>query len=210
MPSSVDTSAVVRRLQFGYMGTRSDPNAKSCDMLATLLSNLRRPELSLRNLVQEATRLIHGQYHLRWVTIGLRSAADGRYRYEAQTGLRNEAWEGQRTAVYSNTDFDMTSRHLGTEISSLTRVYLAEENPLAKEDESLANRPALLAMKRRAVDEVLEADFLDTMIFGTNKDLLGWIEYSGTLTGKFPDSIAIRHIEVVASIIAAAICAGAK
>ncbi len=210
MPQGVDPSAVMRKLRFDYMRAKNDPNFKSCDMFTSLLAHLEKPRISLHDMVQEATQLIQKQFHLRWVVIGLRSGSDGKYRYEVQTGLRDEAWVGQRTAVYSYADFDMTSKHIGAEISNITRVYLEEDNPLVKEDEILANRPALLKLRRRSAEDVLEADFIDTMILGPNKDLLGWIEYAGTLTGKFPDSMAIKHIEVVASIIAAAICSGAR
>lgn len=210
MSETVDPEDVKRKLRFDYMKARNEANFKSLDMLTSLLAHFEKPRISLREMAQEATQVIHKQYRLRWVSIGLKSETDGKYRYEVQTGMRDEAWKGQSSAVYDYEDFDMTSKHIGAEISNLTRVYLEEDNPLAKEDEVLANRPGLLKLRRRVVEDVLEADFIDTLIIGLDRDLLGWIEYPGTITGRFPDSLAIRHIEVVASIIAAAIRSGAR
>jgi hypothetical protein len=51
----------------------------------------------------------------------------------------------------------------------------------------------------------LEADYIDTWIQGVNGRLLGWIEISGTRTGKLPDILTIKLIEVIASIIGVAL-----
>lgn len=210
MSQTVDLEAVKRKLRFDYMKARNEVNFKSLDMFTILLAHFEKPRISLRDMIQDATRVIHRQFHLQWVMIGLKSETDGKYRYEVHTGLRDEAWKWQREAAYEYKDFDMASRHIGAEISNITRVYLEEENPIPKEDENVLNRPALLRMRRRTAEDVLEADFIDTLIIGPDKDLLGWIEYSGTITGKWADPLTIRHIEVVASIIAAAIHSGAR
>jgi hypothetical protein len=60
-------------------------------------------------------------------------------------------------------------------------------------------------MKRSSVESSLEADFFNTLIKGSRDELLGWVEYPGTVGGKLPDATVIRNIEVVASILAAAI-----
>jgi hypothetical protein len=64
--------------------------------------------------------------------------------------------------------------------------------------------------KRRTEDETLEADFIDTLILGPSDALLGWIEYGGTLTSKFPDPSVIRYIEVISSVLAAAITVNSR
>ncbi len=210
MFQAVDPESVKRKMRFDYMKARSEANFKSLDLFPSLLAHLEKPHISLLEMVQSATQLIHKQFRLRWVMIGLKSETDGKYRYMVHTGMRDEAWKEQRSAVYKREDFSMTDYHIGGQISDLTRVYLEEENPISKQDEVVVNRPALLKLKRGLVEDTLEADFIDTLIVGPNKDLLGWIEYPGTLTGKFPDPITIKYIEVVACIIAAAIHSGAK
>ena len=192
------------------MKAKNSANFRSLDIFTTLLAHFEKPQMSLHDIAQEATQIIHKQFRLRWVLIGLKSEVDGKYRYEVHTGMRDDAWKRQSTKVYRYEDFNMTKNYIAGEISQLTRVYLEEDNPLPKEDEIVVNRPALLKLRRRLAEDTLEADFIDTLIVGPNNDLLGWIEYPGTLTDKFPDPLMIRYIEVVASIIAAAIHSGAR
>ena len=210
MFQAVDPETVKRKLRFDYMKARNEVSFKSLEVFTTLLEHFEKPQISLHDMIQEATQIIQKQFRLRWVMIGLKSRTDGKYRYEVHTGMRDDAWKRQSTKVYKYEDFNMTNNYIAGEISPLTRVYLEEDNPLPKEDEIVVNRPALLRLRRRLAEDTLEADFIDTLIVGPNKDLLGWIEYPGTLTNKFPDPLMIRYIEVVSSIIAAAIHSGAR
>jgi hypothetical protein len=205
MTGSANIESVKRRLRFDYLKIRNDHASKTLEVYSQLLAHFLRPQMSAIALIQEATALIQKQFRLRWCMIGLREQ-DGFYRYLVMTGMRDDAWAKQRTKHYKLADFDLTAaNYKAGEISRLTRVYLEEENPLGKEDEGVVNRPALLRLKRRSDEDVLEADFIDTLIFGPEDDLLGWIEYSGTVTGKFPDALAIRHIEVISQILGAAL-----
>jgi hypothetical protein len=210
MFQAVDPETVKRKLRFDYMKAKNEASFKSLEVFTTLLEHFEKPQISLHDMIQEATQIIQKQFRLRWVMIGLKSRVDGKYRYEVHTGMRDDAWKRQSTKVYKYDDFNMTNNYIAGEISPLTRVYLEEDNPLPKEDEIVVNRPALLKQRRRLAEDTLEADFIDTLIVGPNKDLLGWIEYPGTLTNKFPDPLMIRYIEVVSSIIAAAIHSGAR
>lgn len=60
-------------------------------------------------------------------------------------------------------------------------------------------------MRRLSPSDSLEADYIDIWIQGVNGKLLGWIEISGTRTAKLPDVLTIRQIEIIASIIGAAL-----
>ncbi len=203
----VDVESVKRRLRFDYLGARSDPTSRVLDGYVSLLGHLQKQPIVVRDLIQDTSTWIHRQFRLRWCMIGLRGP-DGVYRYEVEAGMRPDAWTRQKTKHYKQSDFAPSAQnYTAGEISKLSRVYLEEENELYKEDEGVVNRPALLRARRKADDETLEADFIDTLIYGPRDDLLGWIEYSGTLTGKFPDPMTIRFIEAISAIIAAAIAA---
>lgn len=67
------------------------------------------------------------------------------------------------------------------------------------------NRPALLAKKRHGATESLEGDYIDIRILGRGEELLGWIEISGTRAMKLPNITTVRWVEVIASVIAAAL-----
>ncbi len=202
---TVDSESVNRRLKFEYLRVKNDHASKSLEVFTQLASHLQKPQISVMEMIQDASGVLQRQFRLRWVMIGLKES-DGYYRYLVNTGMRDDAWAKQRSKQYLLKDFELsTENYRAAEISKLTRSYLEEDNPLGKNDEGVVNRPALLKAKRRTDDETLEADFLDTLITSPTGELLGWIEYSGTVTGKFPDAITIRHIEVAASLIASAV-----
>ncbi len=208
MSSYSDPEAVKRWLRINYLSARSDQSAKLVDGISGLVARLQARPFVIQGLIQEAADYIHRQFRLRWVMMGLRSPSDGKYRYEAMAGLRADAWEKQKTRVYSREDFNpvVPGFYKAGEISKLTKVYLEEENPLGEEDKVKVNRPLLLNSKRKSQWDALEADYLDTLIMGTDGDMLGWIDYSGTITGKYPDAITIRWIELTAALLAAGIC----
>lgn len=210
MVDDADIESVKRKMRFDYLKIRNEPDSKALEGFSMLLAHFNRPQLSVRDMIQDTANYLQKQFKLRWAMVGLRSPSDGLYRYEVQTGMRAESWARQKTKVYKEADFEPRGNYKAGEISRQTRVYLEEENPLFKEDEQVVNRPVLLRAKRKLVDETLEADFIDTLILGAHDDLLGWIEYSGTIAGKLPDPMVIRHAEVAASILAAAIATHAK
>ena len=204
--SSIDPEIVKRSLRIDYLGARSENASKLMDGVAGLLAKFHRPPMMIRELCQDAANYIQRQFRLRWVMIGLRGP-DGIYRYELMAGMKADAWELQKARTYKKEDFALKVEGFfnAGEISKLTRVYLEEENPLDEEDLKKINRPFLLHSRRKSKDDTLEADFIDTLILDSSGDLLGWIEYSGTVTNKFPDAMTVRWVELIASVLAAAI-----
>lgn len=201
---TVDPETVKRKLRFDYLKSKNEPNARSLDGVLQLLWHFHKPHLIIHDFLQEASNTIQRQHRLRWVMIGLRGK-DGLYRYDVMSGMRDEAWARHKTKAYKKDDFTPESdRYNYGEISRLSRIYLEEQNPLYKEDEQSVNRPALLKSRRNSDETCLEADFVDTMILDPRNEPLGWIEYSGTVAGDFPDSMAIRNVELISAIAGAA------
>lgn len=203
--SAIDAETVKRKLRFDYLKTKNEPSARILDGYMLLLSHFQRPQLVIREMLQETTNYLQRQFRFKYALIGLRSPSDGMYRYEVNTGMREDGWQRQRKKAYRLEDFNIFGNYKAGEISRLSRIYLEEENPLNKDDEITVNRPALLRSKRDHIDDCLEADFVDTLILGPHEHMLGWIEYTGTVTGKLPDAMMIRNIEVISGILAAAI-----
>jgi len=202
---TVDPETVKRKLRFDYLKAKNDPTLRSLDGFTSLLQHFQKPHIVIHEMAQDAATYIQKQFRLRWVIVGLRGN-DGMYRYDVMSGLRDEAWARQRTKVYTHADFIPTSdRYNYGDISKISRVYLEEQNPLYKEDEQTVNRPALLRSKRDSDETCLEADYIDTLILGSKDELLGWIDYSGTIAGEFPDPSTVRNVEVISAIVGAAI-----
>ncbi len=202
----VDKELVKRGLRTNYLGARSDPSTRLIDGYSAMLERFHRRPIVIHDMLQDAANFVQRQFRLRWVMIGLRNP-DGKYRYEAEAGMRQEVWEKQRARTYTREDFAPVVEGFfnAGEISRLTKVYLEEDNPLAEEDMAKINRPVLLKGKRRTQEDALEGDFIDTLILGVDNTLLGWIDYSGTVTGKFPDAMIIRWVELLSAILASAI-----
>ena len=201
----VDPETVKRKLRFDYLKAKNDPTSRTLDGFTSLLQHFQKPRLVIHEMVQDAVTYIQKQFRLRWVIAGLRGD-DGMYRYDVMSGLRDEAWARQRTKVYARADFMPASdRYNCGEISKISRVYLEEQNPLYKEDEQTVNRPVLLRSKRDSDETCLEADYIDMLILGSKDELLGWIDYSGTIAGEFPDPSTVKNVEVICAIIGAAI-----
>lgn len=202
-----DPETVKRSIRLRYLGARSEVTSKVLDGFAALLNKFHTHPLVIQDLIQEAANQIQRQFRLRYTMIGLRNPADGIYRYEVQAGMRPEAWTWQKARTYKKEDFALSVEgyYSAGEISRLTRIYLEEENPLGEADVGVVNRPFMLKARRKSEEDTLEADFIDTLIADDKNDILGWIEYSGTLTGKFPDPMTLRYIELMSVILAAAI-----
>jgi len=203
--TTVDPDTVKRKLRFEYIKTKTDISSRSLDGIVSMLNRFHSPRILVHEVIQDAATNIQRQFRLRWVMVGLRDP-DGLYRYKVMSGMRPEAWDRHLSKKYAREDFTPTTNNYQFgEISKLSRIYLEEENSLTKDDELSVNRPALLRSKRTSENDCLEADFIDTLILGPHDEMLGWIEYSGTVAGEFPDSMAIRYIELSAAIISAAI-----
>jgi len=202
---SADHRTIPDKLKFDYSHSAVEPVQKSQEGIQSLLAHLRKPEIDVDALLLEAANLISRQYGIADVAIGLRDQKDGLYRYRAMAGFRDHAIEGHKTIAYAKEQFSAGCEFNGSDISKYSRIYLEEDNVLSEEERKTYNRPALFARRRLSAAESLEGDYIDVKILGVGEDLLGWIEISGTRTMKLPDVTTIRWIEVIASIIAAAL-----
>ncbi|HIJ17564.1 MAG TPA: hypothetical protein HA364_07310 [Thermoplasmata archaeon] len=207
MMGTLDSETTKRRLRFDYVRVKGEPGSRAVDGITSLVAHLHKPQFNIVDVIQDASNIIQRQFKLKWVMIGIKGKNDGLFRYTVMTGMRPDVWERQRKRTYGAEDFETTcGNYKFGEISDLTRVYLQEDNPLYSDDEKkLVQRPALLMTKRMSSSETLEADFIDTLIYGPGRNLLGWIEYSGTVANEFPQSVVIRQIEGYAAVLGVAV-----
>jgi hypothetical protein len=206
---TIDHRTIPDKIKLDYSHGIKDPNQKALEGLQTLLSHFQGSQMDIDRLLKEAAEFIWRQFGIDNVAIGLRDPKDGLYRYRAMVGFRGDAWEAHKKIAYKREQFFEQGEYHGVEISKCSRIYLAENNVPTEEEKGTYNRPVLLAMKRKEPTDSLEGDYIDTCIYGSGDELVGWIEISGTRTMKLPDVTTIRWVEVIASIIAAAlICSG--
>ena len=197
-----------RKMKMAYQHGTREADQRTLEILLKLLETARKKALDTTELLNEAANYIRDQYRLRWVAIGLKNPKDAQFRYVALVGFRDDAALARKKQTFTAADFLDDSKYKGRAISDYSKMYFEEDKPYAEGSESTFNRPALLNSKRRSMDDALEADYLDVHIYGQDKELIGWIETSGTIMGKMPDVTTIKTIEVIASLIGIALLRG--
>lgn len=188
---------VSKKLKFDYVYGSKDTVDKALSSLDDLFTAARKSKTNTHELLEETARMIYKQLRIREVSIGLRDAKDGLYRYRAMAGMRSAKWEAHGDLVYTKEDFFRNDKWHGMMISKYTKLMLAEDNPYEDGEEDTVDRQEMLTSKRHNLDDSIEGDYLDIMIPGLNDDLLGWIEISGTWTSKLPDPQTIRFLELI-------------
>jgi hypothetical protein len=196
---------IAKKMKLYYLHGTREPNQRTLEIILKLMEGLRAKNPDIREIIEEAANYIHDQYRLRWVAIGTKSTRDSLFRYDALVGFRDEAMLARKRQTFKTEDFVQDVKYKGWPISEYSKMYFEEDKPYTEGAESTFNRPALLKSKRHSPDDALEADYLDVHIYGPDKELIGWIETSGTITGKLPDVQTIKILEIIGSIIGAAL-----
>ncbi|MGQ9586871.1 MAG: hypothetical protein ACUVT7_00610 [Thermoplasmata archaeon] len=203
-PEDFDYRDIPKKMKFDYEHALKDQTGRAIEGVHALMQHLEKSQVDVRKLMQEAGNLIYRQFGIMNVGLGLRGP-DGLYRYDVLVGFRDDAVERRKSTAYRKEEFYDAGPYKGYWLSKYTKLYLSEDHPWANSETNAYNRPILLGSKRRAVNEAIEGDYIDIHIFDGNDDLLGWIEISGTRTGFLPDVTTIRWIEIIGSIIGAAV-----
>jgi hypothetical protein len=199
-----DHTEVGRKMRFSYAHGYKDPIAKDLETIQVILEHFERRPVSVDAVMKDAATLICKQLGIANATIGLKDP-DGMFRYKVMVGMKPETQVAQSKLAYTEKQFGDESEYKGTKISKYTKIYLEEDILPNEADREVYNRPVLLGAKRLTAEDSLEGDYIDYHIFGVNGELLGWIETSGTRTGKLPNTTTIRLIEIIASMIGVAI-----
>ncbi len=206
-PAKFDHEDIKRKMRFDYSYSLKDDTMKALSALDPILSKCREREFDLRSALEEVANLISRQFRIREVCIGLRSPADGMFRYEIFVGFREDAIKRHKELAYTREEFGNSTKYPGTPISRYTRVYLAEDSPYKEDETNSYNRPVLLgSMKRATPEDSIEGDYIDIIIPGPGDEMLGWIEMSGTTGGKLLDVTTIKWIELIACVLGTVMC----
>lgn len=196
------TKEVLHRMKHDYLHAPRDSNEKIVESMSSVLSHYQEPGGTLRNALEETAKVINRIMRIREASIGMKNPIDGLFRHEVYVGFRKDVEALHKNISYTYNDFFDPEKYRGTSISDFTLIYLAEEQPHTREVDLTFNRPVLLGKeRRRSPDESLEGDYFEIHIYGRNKELIGWIEISGTKSGKIPDINTIKWIEFIASIL---------
>jgi len=204
-PNGIGPESIKAKVRMDYARLQKDPGIRALDSILDLAAHLKRRNVDARTLIEESTKLMYRQLHIKEVTVGLRDPSDGLYRYVAQQGVRKEIWDGHKDLVYEADSFTGKGKWKGTPISKNSILYLVEDQPYAEGEESTYQEHLSKVSKRRTLEDSIEGDYLDVHIIGVTGDILGWIEISSMWDGKLPDATTVRWLELIAEIIAIAL-----
>lgn len=203
--STATPDDVARKLRLDYLYSQKDQNQKLLDGVQVLLEHFQKHDFSVDAFMNDALNLLRRRLWIREVTMALLDRKEGLYRYRYQSGLRKDAWDAHAPITYKHEDLVNPAVYRGREISRATTLFLAEDNPYGQGEEGTFSRPIMLQSKRQSVDDSIEGDYFNTWIFGKGREIVGWIEYSGTTSGKLPDAVSLKWIELTASFASMAI-----
>ncbi len=201
---TVTPGDVAMRLRLEYSRGVRDHTSRALEAICGLCWDLEKPHIEMADFAFQCASLISKLFAIESVAIGIRDS-DGRYRYKAVVGLDQDVADGFARLSYSREELLRESDYPCHQITPRTKLFLTEDHPYAAGEEFTYRRPGLLGMRRRAVDESLEADYLDFFFNGPDGDILGFIETSGTRLRKLPDATTIRWIELVAGVLGMAV-----
>jgi hypothetical protein len=197
----LDYHDIGRRLKFEYAYAPKDLGDKYIESIQGLIKAALRPTTTVDDLLKDATRTIYQQFRIREVTIGLLDSNDGKYKYRAMKGLKESTWDAHKGLSYIREDFFDASKYAGTMISDYSRLLLAEDEPYLNGEEKTYDRNTFIKSKRKSLMDSIEGDYLDIIINGPSGNMIGWIEISGTWSGKLPDVSTIRWIELLGCVL---------
>jgi hypothetical protein len=205
VPEVVNPDEVARKLRTDYSHGIMDHTTKILEDVCELCWRLEQPDMNIQDFLLNTADLISRRFGIASVSIAVWDPLTKLYRYKAVNGIDKEAIESYMRIAYTKAQVNDNSTYPCHEISSHTKIYLTEEHPYAPGEEFSYRRPGLIGMKRRALTDSLEADYVDCFFYGKDKEILGWIETSGTRLRRLPDAETIRWIELVAIIVGHAI-----
>jgi len=200
-----DHREVARKLRQDYTHGARDSSIRQLDTVHLLIKYLTKADPNLDEMLEQTARLVYTQFNIKEVSIGLRSASDGLYRYVAEHGMRTDIWAAHKKITYSYDDLNDTKRYKPVTISHHTKLYLAEDNPYGPDEADTYSEHMMKQSKRKSATDSIEGDYIDIFIFGPQDETYGWIEISGTWDGRIPDAKAIRCLEMIASVLGIAI-----
>jgi len=201
---AINPEVIKKRMWLDYQYSCANPAHEHLDCLLTLVTELADPQLDIRKFMKDTADAMTERLGVKEVTIGLRHD-DGLYRYEVMSGLTEERWMAHAALAYRYEDFLESSIYKFKQISKFTKLFLAEDNPYGAGEELTYSKTEMMKSERKSLEDTIEGDYLDISIFGKGDELLGWIETSGMMNGKFPDVQTIKSIEVLATVIGVAL-----
>jgi hypothetical protein len=199
----VDYREIHKRMSFEYSHTFIDLEAKILDGINQMCESFTEQKINIGDFLSKVADFIYKNFGISDVSIGLRDANDGLYRYKAFAGFRESTIAFRKTLAYKKEDFYGAPPYKCYQISKYSRLYLVEDSPYDEAEREAYNWPSLISVKRTSLTKALEGDYFNIHLIGPGDDMFGWIDLSGTKQRTFPDIKVIKWVELIGRIVTA-------
>jgi len=177
-----------------YSPARKTPNEKFLAIVMDLFKKSKTPSIAFDTILLDILQAIQSFATFNELTIGLRDS-DGLYRFKAMIGFRPEALQARKEISYTVHDMKDYFTYKPVIICRFTNFHVVERKPFKPGMEEMYNRPDMLEDIRRNPDDMIEGDYVEVIITGKDRDILGWFELSGTSDGKLPSRETLIQLE---------------
>lgn len=181
-------------------GVNTDEEQK-IEALDSLAMRAKTPNQSIEAFLSDVARVVFKFFEFKEVCIGAKDK-EGKYRYVALLGLRDEVRASLQRLSYTSADMMDTRTYPSKRVNKVIEIHLMGDALLKEGEENTYNRPSLIGMDRDSTDSMVEGDYLELSILGPDDELLGWIELSSPRDGKFPSRSTAKWLEFVSIITA--------
>jgi hypothetical protein len=192
-------------MAFEYTHALADSETKILHGINQICESFTEQKINIDDFLSKVADFIYRNLGIADVTVGLRDAKDGLYKYNAFAGFRGSTVAFKKTLAYKKEDFFGAPPYTRYQISKYTYLYLVEDSPYTEAEREAYNWPSLISVKRTSLTQALEGDYLNIHLIGPGDDMFGWIDISGTKQRTFPDIKTIKWIELIGRIVTATI-----
>ncbi len=193
-------SALRQYIESRYNPVPRDEQEKLIDAVIGLMEYGWDRKQTIPSFLEQVARLIFRHFAFGEIVIGLYDRKRKDFYHEVVFGYRNDLVPAYKKIRYAYEDMVSMDRFAFIKTGKLSELDPVEGLP--EEERKLFSRPFAGSAARKAVDEFHEGDYFDVWMMDHNKNIIGWIEMSGRRDGKLPPKLAVRWVEVIASICA--------
>lgn len=202
-PSSI-AGMIEVQLKGRYGRQPRDENEKILDGILKFAMQVNTEDLNRPRLLQEAAKMIHRLFQFEEITIATRDD-DGLFRFGAFIGFTQEAERSMRARTYTEEEVLQLDKKQGIRISKLSEMAISEAEPIRKGEEAEYNRPIMINVPRKSLEEFTPGDYISVYLMGLDDETIGFLELSAPRDRKMPQGSTLKWIELFSLVIAAAI-----
>ena len=189
-------------LRTKYSPVPKDDQEKIIEGIRSFLLTTKDKNSRLKTILENAARTIYRLFEFKEIAIGLKSLDDGLYRYEVTLGFRHEAELAYKQLVYTLDDMTSGEKYPFVKLSKTMEYCTSEGMKSDKREDFISyNRPKVMSLHRKSMEQFIEGDYIEINIYGYDKELIAWIELANTKDGKLPGRTNLKWIEMIGSII---------